>query len=55
MVNTLVWQVSIPAEAIQPDWSEAYRKSWGMKLHAASSAEDLLQVSLSLSLSENVC
>ncbi|GFS41286.1 homeodomain-like transcriptional regulator [Actinidia rufa] len=36
--------VSIPSEAIQPDWSEAYRKSWGMKLHAASSAEDLLQI-----------
>ncbi|XP_057507040.1 homeobox-DDT domain protein RLT2-like isoform X2 [Actinidia eriantha] len=37
-------EVSIPAEAIQPDWSEAYRKSWGMKLHTASSAEDLLQI-----------
>ncbi|GFS34792.1 homeobox-1 [Actinidia rufa] len=31
-------------EAIQPDWSESYRKSWGTKLHAALSAEDLLQI-----------
>ncbi|KAG5545205.1 hypothetical protein RHGRI_017628 [Rhododendron griersonianum] len=37
-------EVSIPAEALQPAWSEGYRKSWGIKLHNSSSAEDLLQI-----------
>lgn len=37
-------EVCIPVEALQPVWSETYRKSWGMKLHMSSSAEDLLQV-----------
>ncbi|KAF8413823.1 hypothetical protein HHK36_001817 [Tetracentron sinense] len=37
-------EVSIPREALQPYWTEDYRKSWGMKLHNSSSAEDLLQI-----------
>ncbi|XP_052177400.1 homeobox-DDT domain protein RLT2 isoform X2 [Diospyros lotus] len=37
-------EVSIPTEALQPAWSEGYRKSWGMKLYRASTAEDLLQI-----------
>uniref|UniRef100_A0A803N1P7 Homeobox-DDT domain protein RLT2 n=1 Tax=Chenopodium quinoa TaxID=63459 RepID=A0A803N1P7_CHEQI len=37
-------EVCIPPEALQPVWSDAYRKSWGMKLHISASAEDLLQV-----------
>lgn len=31
-------------EALQPAWSEDYRRSWGMKLLIASSVEALLQV-----------
>ncbi|XP_059659804.1 homeobox-DDT domain protein RLT2 [Cornus florida] len=37
-------EVSVPVEALQPTWSEDCRKSWGMKLHTSSSAEDLLQI-----------
>lgn len=37
-------EACIPQEALQPAWSDSYRKSWGMKLHMSSSAEDLLQV-----------
>ncbi|KAJ7948364.1 Homeobox domain-containing protein/DDT domain-containing protein [Quillaja saponaria] len=37
-------EVSIPSEALEPIWTETYRKSWAMKLYSASSAEDLLQV-----------
>ncbi|XP_057537451.1 homeobox-DDT domain protein RLT2 isoform X4 [Amaranthus tricolor] len=37
-------EVSVPSEALQPFWSDDYRKSWGMKLYMSSSAEDLLQV-----------
>ncbi|KAA8524323.1 hypothetical protein F0562_010746 [Nyssa sinensis] len=37
-------EVSVPAEALKPSWSEDYRKSWGMKLHTSLSPEDLLQV-----------
>lgn len=44
----LALQASIPQEALEPIWSDTYRKSWGMKLLMALTAEDLLQVSLSL-------
>ncbi|XP_020683449.1 homeobox-DDT domain protein RLT2 [Dendrobium catenatum] len=37
-------EVSIPAEALQPFWTEGYRKSWGVKLNSASSADDFLQL-----------
>ncbi|KAF8409189.1 hypothetical protein HHK36_005263 [Tetracentron sinense] len=37
-------EVSVPPEALQPFWTEEYRKSWGMKLHTSTSAEDLLQI-----------
>ncbi|PKA49656.1 hypothetical protein AXF42_Ash004197 [Apostasia shenzhenica] len=37
-------EVSVPAEALQHFWTEGYRKSWGVKLNSAASAEDLLQL-----------
>ncbi|CAN4105011.1 unnamed protein product [Withania somnifera] len=37
-------EVCIPPEALQPVWSEVYRRSWGSKLHIASAAGDLLQI-----------
>lgn len=37
-------EVSIPAEALQPFWTEGYRKSWGVKLNSVSSADDFLQL-----------
>ncbi|KAL0320102.1 UNVERIFIED_CONTAM: Homeobox-DDT domain protein RLT2 [Sesamum radiatum] len=43
-------EASIPSEALESVWSEEYRKSWGMKLHMASTAEELLQ---DLTLLEN--
>ncbi|KAF5198625.1 Homeobox-ddt domain protein rlt2 [Thalictrum thalictroides] len=36
-------EACIPPEALQPLWTEDYRKSWGIKLQASSSAEELLQ------------
>ncbi|KAL2483356.1 Homeodomain-like transcriptional regulator [Forsythia ovata] len=36
-------EASIPQEALEPFWSDTYRKSWGMKLLMALTAEDLLQ------------
>ncbi|XP_030929199.1 homeobox-DDT domain protein RLT2-like isoform X3 [Quercus lobata] len=42
-VQLALIEVSIPLEALQPLWTNSYRKSWGMKLHSSSSAEDLLQ------------
>lgn len=44
-------QASIPSDAVESVWSDEYRKSWGRKLHMASTAEELLQVSFIL----NVC
>ncbi|XP_027170848.1 homeobox-DDT domain protein RLT2 isoform X1 [Coffea eugenioides] len=43
-------EASLLPEAVKAFWSEDYRRSWGMKLEIASSAEDLLQI---LSLLEN--
>uniref|UniRef100_A0A161ZWH5 Homeobox domain-containing protein n=1 Tax=Daucus carota subsp. sativus TaxID=79200 RepID=A0A161ZWH5_DAUCS len=37
-------EVSIPVEALQSVWSDDSRKSWGMKLQTATSAEELLQI-----------
>ncbi|KAM6548877.1 hypothetical protein CsatB_020553 [Cannabis sativa] len=37
-------EVSVPPEALQSLWTDSHRKSWGAKLNASSSAEDLLQV-----------
>ncbi|KAK1286955.1 hypothetical protein QJS10_CPB20g01876 [Acorus calamus] len=37
-------EVSIPPEALQSFWTEGYRKSWAVKLHSSSSAEDLFQI-----------
>ncbi|KAA8526340.1 hypothetical protein F0562_008457 [Nyssa sinensis] len=37
-------EVSVLVEALQPSWSEDYRKSWGTKLHKSLLADDLLQV-----------
>ncbi|XP_059452338.1 homeobox-DDT domain protein RLT2 isoform X1 [Corylus avellana] len=41
-------EVSLPPEALQPLWTDSHRKSWGMKLHSLSLAEDLLQIMTSL-------
>ncbi|KAI3465799.1 hypothetical protein Pfo_022462 [Paulownia fortunei] len=43
-------EASIPSEALESVWSDEYRKSWGIKLHMASTAEELLQT---LTLLEN--
>ncbi|KAK9286031.1 hypothetical protein L1049_025234 [Liquidambar formosana] len=43
-VQLALIEVSVPPEALQPVWTEGYRKAWGMKLHNSSSAEDLLQI-----------
>ncbi|XP_043697565.1 homeobox-DDT domain protein RLT2-like [Telopea speciosissima] len=45
-----VIEVSIPSEALQPFWTDTYRKSWGVKLQTSSSAEELLQVPFSYML-----
>ncbi|KAK4368975.1 hypothetical protein RND71_012767 [Anisodus tanguticus] len=37
-------EACIPPEALQPVWSEVYRRSWGSKLHIVSAAGDLLQI-----------
>ncbi|KAL9380337.1 hypothetical protein Peur_025994 [Populus x canadensis] len=37
-------EVSVLPEALQPVWTNDYRKSWGMKLQSSSSVEDLLQI-----------
>ncbi|XP_043702863.1 homeobox-DDT domain protein RLT2-like isoform X2 [Telopea speciosissima] len=38
-----ILEVSIPSEALQPFWTDTYRKSWGLKLQTSSSAEEILQ------------
>lgn len=43
-------EASLLPEALKAFWSEDYRRSWGMKLESASSAEDLFQI---LTLLEN--
>lgn len=43
-VQLALVEVSVPPEAIQPVWTEGYRKSWGLKLHTSSSAEDLFKM-----------
>ncbi|KAI9086822.1 hypothetical protein K1719_031416 [Acacia pycnantha] len=37
-------EVSIPEEALEPSWTDSYRKSWTIKLHASSSSEELLEL-----------
>ncbi|KAJ4981059.1 hypothetical protein NE237_031896 [Protea cynaroides] len=37
-------EVSIPSEALQPFWTDTYRKSFGLKLQTSSSAVELLQL-----------
>ncbi|KAJ6851845.1 homeobox-DDT domain protein RLT2 isoform X2 [Iris pallida] len=37
-------EVSVPAEALQPLWTDSYRRAWGVKLLSSSSSEDLLQL-----------
>ncbi|CAJ2642212.1 unnamed protein product [Trifolium pratense] len=39
-----VVEVTLPQEALQPFWTERYRKSWSSKLEASSSTEDILQM-----------
>lgn len=38
-------QVSVPQEALQSFWMGDRGKTWGVKLNASSSSEQLLQVS----------
>ncbi|KAI4999641.1 hypothetical protein ZWY2020_004230 [Hordeum vulgare] len=37
-------EASIPSEALQPFWSDGYRKSWGVKLHSTTSVEEIFQM-----------
>ncbi|KAM7498033.1 hypothetical protein LguiA_022447 [Lonicera macranthoides] len=37
-------EVSVLVGALQPAWSDDFRETWAVKLHNASSAEDLLQI-----------
>ncbi|CAM0882055.1 unnamed protein product [Alopecurus aequalis] len=37
-------EASLPSEALQPFWSDGYRKSWGVKLHSAASVEEIFQM-----------
>uniref|UniRef100_A0A0D9V401 Homeobox domain-containing protein n=1 Tax=Leersia perrieri TaxID=77586 RepID=A0A0D9V401_9ORYZ len=37
-------EASIPPEAIQPSWTDGYRKSWGVKLHSTTSLEEIFQM-----------
>ncbi|KQK04896.1 homeobox-DDT domain protein RLT2 isoform X2 [Brachypodium distachyon] len=37
-------EVSIPAEALQPFWTDGYRKSWGLKLYSTSSTKEVFQM-----------
>ncbi|EEE55157.1 hypothetical protein OsJ_02965 [Oryza sativa Japonica Group] len=37
-------EASIPPEAIQPFWTDGYRKSWGVKLHSTTSLEEIFQM-----------
>ncbi|XP_011047699.1 PREDICTED: uncharacterized protein LOC105141971 isoform X2 [Populus euphratica] len=37
-------EVSVLPEALQPVWTNGYRKSWGMKLQSSSCVDDLLQI-----------
>ncbi|KAJ1384650.1 WHIM2 domain [Sesbania bispinosa] len=39
-----VVEATLPQEALQPLWTERYRKSWSTKLEASTSFEDLLQM-----------
>ncbi|KAM0938625.1 putative transcription factor & chromatin remodeling DDT family [Dioscorea sansibarensis] len=43
-VQMALVEASIPAEALQPFWTESCRTSWGVKLHLSSSADELFQV-----------
>lgn len=40
----LVWQASVPLDALQFSWTEDIRKTWALRLFNASCTEDLLQV-----------
>ncbi|XP_068664587.1 homeobox-DDT domain protein RLT2-like [Aristolochia californica] len=37
-------EVSIPTEALQPYWEDAYRKTWGLKLNSASTVDAIFQL-----------
>ncbi|KAG8055907.1 hypothetical protein GUJ93_ZPchr0001g29646 [Zizania palustris] len=37
-------EASIPPEALQPFWTDGYRKSWGVKLHSTTSLEEIFQM-----------
>ncbi|KAL6610783.1 hypothetical protein ACP70R_040752 [Stipagrostis hirtigluma subsp. patula] len=37
-------EASIPSEALKSIWTDGYRKSWGVRLYSASSAEEVFQM-----------
>ncbi|KAM0864539.1 hypothetical protein ACQ4PT_043854 [Festuca glaucescens] len=37
-------EASVPSEALQPFWSDGYRKSWAVKLHSTTSVEEIFQM-----------
>uniref|UniRef100_A0A452ZWD0 Uncharacterized protein n=1 Tax=Aegilops tauschii subsp. strangulata TaxID=200361 RepID=A0A452ZWD0_AEGTS len=41
-------EASVPAEALQPFWTDGYRKSWGVKLFSTSSNEEIFQIDTAL-------
>lgn len=40
----LVWQASVPLDALQFSWTEDIRKTWALRLFNASCTDDLIQV-----------
>lgn len=39
-----VLQASIPSEALQPFWTDVYRKTWSVKLYTTKSIAETFQV-----------
>uniref|UniRef100_A0A0D9WJP9 Homeobox domain-containing protein n=1 Tax=Leersia perrieri TaxID=77586 RepID=A0A0D9WJP9_9ORYZ len=37
-------EASVPAEALEPSWTDVYRKSWGVKLYSTSSTEEVFKM-----------
>ncbi|KAG8069444.1 hypothetical protein GUJ93_ZPchr0005g15652 [Zizania palustris] len=37
-------EASVPAEALEPFWTDVYRKSWGVKLYSTSSTEEVFEM-----------
>uniref|UniRef100_A0A0E0L5Q8 Uncharacterized protein n=1 Tax=Oryza punctata TaxID=4537 RepID=A0A0E0L5Q8_ORYPU len=37
-------EASVPAEALEPFWTDVYRKSWGVKLYSTSSTKEVFEM-----------